>query len=52
MPLTRKEVKALWNTCAMYIVWNDGTDSMCQDNGYSLDYILKMQGQGCEVYLD
>ena len=52
MPLTRKEIKALWDTCAMYIVWDDGSDSLCQENGYSLEYILKMHDQGYEVYLD
>ncbi len=52
MPLKREMIIALWDKRAMYIVWEDGSDSMCQDNDYSLDYILKMHNEGCKVYLD
>lgn len=51
-PLTKEQVKKLWDTAPMYIVWDDGSDSMCQDNDYSLEEILKYVDQGYCVYVD
>lgn len=52
MPLTKSEIKALWNVCALYIEWGDGTDSLCQENGYTLEFILNCYDQGYNIYKD
>jgi hypothetical protein len=50
--LTQKEIEELWNSRAMYIVWDDGSDSLLQENGYTLDEALSYAAQGYEIYLD
>ena len=49
--LTKAEVEKLWDTKALYIDFGD-SDAMCQDNGYTLDQILKYMDQGYNVYID
>lgn len=49
--LTKTEVEKLWDTKALYIDFGD-SDAMCQDNGYTLDQILKYMDQGYNVYID
>jgi hypothetical protein len=52
-PLSEEQVKKLWDKKALFIEWSDGSgDSMCQDNGYSLDEILKDMRKGGLVYVD
>ena len=51
-PLTKDQVKELWDTTALFIEWGDGSDSMCQDNGYTLDEILDAMDHGGRVYID
>ena len=52
MPLTRDQIIALWNVRALYVEWADGTDSLCQENNYSLRYVLFLHSKGCKVYVD
>ena len=51
-PLTKEQVKELWDTTPMYIVWDDGSDSLCQENDYSLEEILNYVDHGYCVYID
>ena len=50
-PLTKEEVKKLWDKKALFIDFGD-SDAMCQDNGYTLDQTLKYMDQGYKVYID
>ena len=50
--LTKEQVKDLWDKRALFIDWGDGSDSLCQENGYTLDEILDAMDQGGEVYID
>ena len=50
--LSKQEVRDNWAKRAMYIVWKDGSDSMCQDNDYAVDEILAAMDEGCEVFFD
>ncbi len=52
-PLSEEEIRCFWDDQAMFILWNDGTDSMCQENGYELVDIIKAinEGKG-QVYFD
>ena len=51
-PLTISQIKNLWNTTPLYIEWGDGSDSLCQENGYSLSEIIQHVNQGCNVFID
>ena len=51
-PLTKDQVKDLWDKEALFIIWGDGSDSLCQENDYTLDEILKYMDEGCEVFRD
>ncbi len=52
-PLTEAEIRCFWNEQAMFILWNDGTDSMCQENDYELADIIQavIDGRG-QVFFD
>ncbi len=52
-PLTEAEIRCFWDEQAMFILWNDGTDSMCQENGYELADIIQavIDGRG-QVFFD
>lgn len=50
-PLTKDEVKDLWDKKSLFIDFGD-SDAMCQDNGYTLDQVLEYMDQGYEVYVD
>ena len=50
-PLTKAEVKELWDTQALFIDVGD-SDAMCQDNGYTLEQILRYMDAGNKVYID
>ena len=53
IPLTADEVECFYNDHAMYVSWNDNTDSMLQDNDYSLEDALRIlkTGDG-EIFYD
>lgn len=51
-PLTKEEVRENWNKRAMYIQWHDKSTSMCQDNGYLLEDVLKFMDEGNLVFFD
>lgn len=51
-PLKQDEIEELWDSRAMYIVWDDGSDSLLQENGYTLEEALDYASQGYEIYLD
>ena len=52
-PLTEDQVRDLWDKKALFIEWSNGSgDSMCQDNGYTLDEILEEMKHGGRVYVD
>ena len=51
-PLTKDQVKDLWDKKSLFIDWGDGSDSLCQENNYPLDEILEYMDQGCKVYID
>lgn len=50
--LSKEQVKANWDKRSMYIVWGDGTDSICQENGYTMEDIFSAMDSGCEVFFD
>ena len=51
--LTEEQVKGLWDFASLYMDWGDGTTSLCQENDYTLDYVLEqMRSNGVLVYLD
>lgn len=50
-PLTKDEVKDLWDKKSLFIDFGD-SDAMCQDNGYTLEQVLEYMDQGYEVYVD
>ncbi len=50
--MNKIEVAERWETTPLYIIWPDGSDSLCQENGYSLDFILRAMDNGCEVLVD
>ena len=52
-PLTFKEIKALYNTTPLYVIFaHDGTDAMIQDNGYTLEDCKRFLARGDEIYID
>lgn len=51
-PLTKEQVKDLWDKTSLFIDWGDGTDSMCQENDYTLEEILEAMDHGGKVYVD
>lgn len=51
-PLTEQQVKDLWDTTALFIDWGDGSDSLCQENDYTLEQILDAMKKGGRVYID
>ncbi len=52
-PLTADEIRCFWDEQAMFIEWNDGSDSLCQENGYTLQRVLEIvdNAEG-NVYFD
>lgn len=50
--LTKEEVVKNWGVRSMFIELQDGTDSICQENGYTLNEILQAMDAGCHVYFD
>jgi len=50
--MSKIEVAEKWETTPLYIIWPDGSDSLCQENGYSLDFILRAMDNGCKVFAD
>lgn len=52
-PLTFKEVKALYSTTSLYVIFaHDGSDAMIQDNGYTLEDCRSFIARGDEIYID
>lgn len=51
-PLSVEEIKELWNIRPLYIEWKDGTDSLLQENGYSLQHAIDWCRQGYRIYAD
>ena len=51
--LTFKEIKALYDTTPLYVIFaHDGTDAMIQDNGYTLEDCKRFLDRGDEIYID
>lgn len=48
-PLTPKQIKDLWDKEPLFMIFEDGSDAMCQENDYTLDDVL---GMAADVYRD
>lgn len=40
--INREELEKYWNSRAICIEFSDGSDSLAQENGYTLEQCLKM----------
>ena len=50
--LTSQQIIDNWETRAMYVDWGDGSDSLLQDNGYSLEDALDYKAKGFDIFFD
>lgn len=50
--LSRKEIMSLWNTTPLFIDWGNGSDSLLQENGYTLRETLNYEAEGYSIYRD
>lgn len=50
--LTKQEIIDNWEDEAMYAVLQDGSDSLLQENGYTLREALDLLALGCKIYFD
>lgn len=50
--LRKQEIVDYWETKPLVIDWADGTDSLLQENNYSLETALHYHNQGYEIYID
>lgn len=50
--LTKQEIIDYWETKPLVIDWADGTDSLLQENDYSLEAALHYYDNGYDIYLD
>ena len=50
--LTKQEIIDNWEDEAMYVVLQDGSDSLLQENGYTLREALDLLNLGCKIYFD
>lgn len=50
--LTKQEIIDNWEHKAMYVELQDGSDSLLQENGYTLREALDLLALGCKIYFD
>lgn len=50
--LSKDEIIALWDSVALFVDWNDESDSLLQENGYTLEQALEFKEQGYKIYKD
>jgi len=50
--LTKQEIVDYWETKPLFVEREDGSDSLLQENGYSLKEALDFYDEGCDICLD
>jgi hypothetical protein len=50
--LSREQIKELWGTAAIYIDWEDGSNSLLQENGYTLNDALAFEAEKYRIFTD
>jgi hypothetical protein len=50
--LSRNEILKLWKSTPLYVDWGNGSDSLLQENGYTLNDALNYEAEGYAIYRD